>query len=130
MFFVESTGMYEVTDYITFTGHNNFTTALMANKDFFDGLSEEDQQLIRDAVDVAFAFILEYQEGLTEASLEAILEAKPGITITVLTEEERQPFMAAAEEVEQVHPDDRRQRPEDPGPDEGRTSRTASAEVN
>lgn len=100
MFFVESTGMFEVTDHITFTGHNNFTTALMANQDFFDGLSEGDRQLIRDAVDVAFDYILEYQEGLTERSLEAILAAKPSMTVTVLTEEERQPFMAAAEAVE------------------------------
>ena len=100
MFFVESTKMYEVTDYITFTGHNNFTTAFMANKDFFDGLSEADQQLIRDAVDVAFEHILEYQEGLTESSLEKILESKPSMTVNVLTEEQRQPFMEAAAEVE------------------------------
>lgn len=100
MFFVYSTRMYEVTDYITFTGHNNFTTALMANKDFFDGLSEEDQQLIRDAVDVAFEYILDYQEGLTERSLAAILAAKPSMTVTVLTEEERRPFMDAAAAVE------------------------------
>jgi TRAP-type transport system periplasmic protein len=99
-FFIESTKMYEVTDYITYAGHNNFTTALMANKDFYDGLSEEEQQVIQDAVDVAFEYIIEYQEGLTEASLEAIREAKPGITITVLSEEEREPFKAAAEEVE------------------------------
>lgn len=100
MFFVESTRMYEVTDYITFAGHNNFTTALMANKDFFDGLSADDQQLIREAVDVAFEYILAYQEGLTEASLEKILEARPDIEVIRLTEEERQPFMDAAERVE------------------------------
>ncbi len=101
MFFVESTRMYEVTDHITFTGHNNFTTAFMANKDFFDGLSEEDQQMIRDAVDVAFEHILEYQDGLTAASLEKILEAKPSMTVTRLTEEERQAFMDAAASVEE-----------------------------
>jgi TRAP-type transport system periplasmic protein len=100
-FFIESTKMYEVTDYITYAGHNNFTTALMANKDFYDGLSEEDQQVIQDAVDVAFEYIIEYQQGLTEESLEAIQEAKPSITITVLSEEERAPFKAAAEEVEE-----------------------------
>jgi TRAP-type transport system periplasmic protein len=101
-FFIESTKMYEVTDYITYAGHNNFTTALMANKDFYDGLSEEDQQVIRDAVDVAFDFIIEYQQGLTEEALQAIQEAKPGITITVLSEEERAPFKAAAAEVEKA----------------------------
>jgi TRAP-type transport system periplasmic protein len=101
-FFIESTKMYEVTDYITYAGHNNFTTALMANKDFYDGLSEEDQQVIQDAVDVAFEFIIEYQQGLTEEALQAIQEAKPSITITVLSEEERAPFKAAAEEVEKA----------------------------
>ncbi len=100
MFFVESTKMYEVTDYITFTGHNNFTTALMANKDFFDGLTDEDRQLIREAVDVAFEYIVEYQEGLTEAALERILEAKPEMNVVVLSDEDRAPFMAAAEHVE------------------------------
>ena len=32
-FFLESTKIYEVTDVITCIGHNNFTTAVMANKD-------------------------------------------------------------------------------------------------
>lgn len=100
MFFVESTRMYEVTDYITFTGHNNFTTAFMANSDFFDGLSAEDQQLVRDAVQVAFDYILQYQEGLTERALETILEAKPEMQVVVLSDEERQPFMEAAAHVE------------------------------
>jgi tripartite ATP-independent transporter DctP family solute receptor len=102
MFFVESTKMYEVTDYITFTGHNNFTTALMANKEFYDGLSAEDQQVVQNAADAAFEYILEYQDGLTESALAAIQEAKPEITVTVLTEEQRAPFMDAAESVEEA----------------------------
>jgi TRAP-type C4-dicarboxylate transport system substrate-binding protein len=100
MFFVESTKMYEVTDHITFTGHNNFTTAVMANKDFFDTLSEEEQTMVQDAIDVAFDHILEYQEGLTESALDKILEAKPSMTVTRLTEEQRAPFQDAAESVE------------------------------
>ncbi|MBW7055620.1 TRAP transporter substrate-binding protein DctP [Paracoccus bogoriensis] len=99
-FFIESTRMYEVTDHITRLGHNNFTTALMANKDFFDGLSEEDQTLIRNATAAAFDHIIEYQQGLTEASLERIMQAKPSMTITTLTEEQRAPFRATAEQVE------------------------------
>jgi len=100
-FFIESTKMYEVTDHITRIGHNNFTTAVMANLDFYEGLSDEDQALIQDAIDVAFDFIVEYQEGLTEESLAKIKEAKPSITITTLSEEERQPFIETADDVEQ-----------------------------
>ncbi|KPQ07116.1 MAG: TRAP-type C4-dicarboxylate transport system, periplasmic component [Rhodobacteraceae bacterium HLUCCA12] len=100
MFFVESTRMYEVTDHITFTGHNNFTTALMANQDFFNGLSEDDQQLVRDAVDEAFEYILDYQEGLTERALETIMENKPDMTVTRLDDDEREAFMETADSVE------------------------------
>jgi TRAP-type C4-dicarboxylate transport system substrate-binding protein len=101
-FFLESTKMYEVTDVITYLGHNNFTTAVMANKDFFDGLSPEDQELVRNATDVAFEHILEYQKGLHDESLAKIQEAKPEMVVNVLSEEQRQPFMAAAGEVEEA----------------------------
>lgn len=99
-FFLESTRMYEVTNVITCLGHNNFTTAVMANKDFFDALPAEDQELIRNAIQHAFDYILEYQRGLQEESLAKIKQAKPDMVINILTEEQRQPFMEAAAEVE------------------------------
>jgi len=100
LFWVESAKMYEVTDVITFTGHNNFTTAVMANKRFFDGLPEADQALVREAMDVAFDHIMDYQKGLSERSLEKILEQKPEMEVVRLTEEQRAPFRAAAKDVE------------------------------
>ncbi len=99
-FFIESTKMYEVTDHITRAGHNNFATAVMANKEFFDGLSEDEQMMVKDAIGAAFDYILEYQDGLTEDSLKKIQEAKPEMTITTLTEEQRQPFKDTAASVE------------------------------
>ncbi len=99
-FFIESTKMYEVTDYITRAGHNNFTTAVMANKEFFDGLSDEEKTVIRNATAAAFDYIIEYQTGLTEESVEKIQAAKPEMTVTTLTEDQRAPFKATAEAVE------------------------------
>src|SRR6056297_3747395 len=100
MFFIESTKMYEVTEVITCAGHNNFTTAVMANQTFYDGLSDEEQQVVQDAIDVAFDHIIDYQKGLHEASIEKIKEAKPDMQVNVLSEEERQPFIEAGEKVE------------------------------
>ncbi len=99
-FYLYSNKLYEVTDYITYAGHNNFTTAVMANKDFFDGLAAEDQQVIRDAATAAFDFIIDYQKGLAESELQKIKDAKPEMTVTVLTEEQRACFKEAAAEVE------------------------------
>ncbi|MGE5766586.1 MAG: TRAP transporter substrate-binding protein DctP [Bacteroidota bacterium] len=101
MFFVESTNMYEVTDHITYTGHNTFTTAVAANLDFYEGLSDEDKELVQAAADVAYDHIIEYQKGLQEESEKKILEAKPSMTVTVLSDEQRAPFREAAERVQQ-----------------------------
>lgn len=101
MFFVESTNMYEVTDHITYTGHNNFTTAVAANLTFYEGLPEEDKQLVQEAADVAYDHIIEYQKGLQEEAEQKILEAKPSMNITVLTDEQREPFREAAERVKE-----------------------------
>lgn len=102
MFFVESTGMWEVTDYITFTGHSTFTTSVAGNLNWWNGLSDEDKQLVNDAAASAYDYIIEYQQGLTESSLDKILEQKPEMTVTRLTDEQRQPFRDAAESVRQT----------------------------
>jgi TRAP-type C4-dicarboxylate transport system substrate-binding protein len=99
-FFLFSTKIYEVTDYITYAGHNNFTTAVMANKDFYDGLSAEDQQLIQNAATAAFDYIVDYQKGLADSELKKIMEAKPEMTVTVLSDEQRACFKEAAAKVE------------------------------
>ncbi|KZL16246.1 2,3-diketo-L-gulonate-binding periplasmic protein YiaO precursor [Pseudovibrio axinellae] len=99
-FFLYSTKIYEVTDYITYAGHNNFTTAVMANKDFYDGLSAEDQGVIQKAASVAYEHTVIYQKQAGETELAKIMEAKPEMNVTVLTEEERSCFKAAAVDVE------------------------------
>ncbi|MCB2011454.1 MAG: TRAP transporter substrate-binding protein DctP [Geminicoccaceae bacterium] len=99
-FFLYSTKIYEVTDHITYVGHNNFTTAVMANKDFFDGLDDADKEAIQNASAAAYDYIVGYQKGLADSELDKIREAKPEMTITVLSEEERACFKEAAKEVE------------------------------
>ncbi|CUH99569.1 TRAP transporter substrate-binding protein [Leisingera aquaemixtae] len=99
-FFLYSTKIYEVTDYITYAGHNNFTTAVMANKDFYDGLSAEDQQLVQNAAQAAYDHTVVYQQEAAETELAKIMEAKPEMQVTVLTDEQRSCFKEAAAEVE------------------------------
>ncbi|MPV86015.1 TRAP transporter substrate-binding protein [Ostreibacterium oceani] len=99
-FYLYSTKIYEVTDHITYTGHSNFTTAIMANQDFYSELSEADQQLVQDAAAAAFDYIVEYQKALETTELEKIKAAKPDMNITVLSDEQRQCFKDAAAEVE------------------------------
>jgi TRAP-type C4-dicarboxylate transport system substrate-binding protein len=72
----------------------------LANKEFYDGLSADDQKLIQDAATVAYDFIVDYQKGLAESELKKITDTKPEMTVTVLSEDQRSCFKAAAAEVE------------------------------
>lgn len=98
--FIESTKLYEVTDVMVYAGHSNFTTAVMANKDFFDDLPDADQLVIQNATEAAFDYILDYQKDLESVALDAIKSAKPDMEVIVLTDAERAPFKAAAASVE------------------------------
>ena len=100
MFFVESTKMYEVTDYIVFAGHNTYTTTVVGNLAWYNGLSEEERAILETAQSAAFEHIVEYQETLAEDALDKILEAKPEMEVIRLTDEQREPFREAAEAVE------------------------------
>ena len=99
-FFLYSTKIYEVTDYITYAGHNNFTTAVMANKDFYDGLSAEEQQVVQNAAQAAYDHTVVYQQQAAESELAKIMEAKPEMQVTVLNDDQRSCFKEAAAEVE------------------------------
>jgi len=98
-FWLYSTGLYEVINHITYTGHNQFTTAVMANKDFYDGLDADTQQLIEDAADAAFAHTVEWQKMANERELEKIRN-ESDVSITRLSDEQTQCFRDAATEVE------------------------------
>ncbi|MGR4070358.1 TRAP transporter substrate-binding protein [Billgrantia sp. C5P2] len=101
IFWIESGGLYEVSPHLVFTGHGWFTTAMMANQDFFDGLSEEEQQLVRDAADAAYDHTIEHISGLAEESLEKIQEASDEVTVTRLDEDEIEAFRERAPQVEE-----------------------------
>ncbi|MBE01849.1 TRAP transporter substrate-binding protein DctP [Marinobacter lutaoensis] len=101
IFWIESGGLYEVSPNLVFTGHGWFTTAMMANQDFYNDLSSQDKQLVQDAADYAFEAIIEHIDGLAEASLEKIRAASDEVTVTRLTDEQIEAFRARAPQVEE-----------------------------
>ncbi|MEX0431056.1 TRAP transporter substrate-binding protein [Spiribacter insolitus] len=103
IFWIESGGLYEVSPNLIFTGHGWFTTASMANKDFFDGLPGDEQQLIVDASDHAYDVTMEHIQGLADESLDKILAASDEVTVTRLTDEQIEAFKARAPQVEEAY---------------------------
>ncbi|NYS61155.1 TRAP transporter substrate-binding protein DctP [Vreelandella salicampi] len=102
IFWIESGGLYEVSPHLTFTGHGWFTTAMMANQDFFEGLSEEDKQLVQEASNAAYDHTIEHIQGLADESLAKIQEASDEVTVNRLSEEEIQVFRERAPQVEEA----------------------------
>lgn len=103
IFWIESGGLYEVSPHLTFTSHGWFTTAMMANQDFFEGLSEEDQTLVREASNAAYDHTIEHIKGLAEESLDKIMKACEECTVTRLTDEQIQAFRERAPQVEEAY---------------------------
>ncbi len=97
---IEAYGLDELTKVMTYTGHGQYTTAVMANADFYDGLSDEDKALVQQASQEALDYILDVAVELDATGLAKIQETNPDYTIVRLTEEERAVFKERAKEVE------------------------------
>jgi len=99
---IEAYGLDDLTKVLTYMGHNHYTTAVMANADFYDGLGAKDKKLIQDASDVALDYILALAVNLDAQGLGRIVRTNPGYKIVTLTEAERAPFKARAVAVEKA----------------------------
>lgn len=100
IFWIQSGGLYEVSPNLTFTHHGWFTTAMMANLDFYQGLSDKDKKLVQDASDYAFDKIVKHIDGLADKALAKIEKASDKVTVTDLNEEQMAAFKAKAPQVE------------------------------
>eukprot|EP00163_Fabomonas_tropica_P032303 TRINITY_DN8028_c0_g6_i1.p1 TRINITY_DN8028_c0_g6~~TRINITY_DN8028_c0_g6_i1.p1 ORF type:complete len:342 (+),score=80.17 TRINITY_DN8028_c0_g6_i1:777-1802(+) len=101
IFWIESGGLYEVSPNLVFTSHGWFTTAMMANQDFYNDLSSEDKKLVQDAADYAFEQIIVHIDGLAEEALAKIEAASDEVTVTRLNDEQIAAFKARAPQVEE-----------------------------
>ncbi|MGO1246186.1 MAG: TRAP transporter substrate-binding protein [Oceanisphaera sp.] len=100
IFWIESGKLYEVSPNLLFTGHGWFTTAMMANQDFYNDLSSEDQTLVKKAADYAFEEILDHIDGLADSSLKKITDSSDKVTVTRLNEEQIAAFKERSPQVE------------------------------
>src|SRR5699024_2850203 len=85
---------YEPSPYITMTGHVYDPEAITINKDFFDGLAAEDQEIVQSSADEAITELRNFNQNVEE-ELRAELEAE-GVTFIDLTDEERQAWVDTA----------------------------------
>src|SRR5690625_425764 len=66
LFYIYSSHFHEVQDYLMDSRHHIYTTVTAANEDFFNSLSEEDQQLIEAVVEEVNDWSFEMQDERSE----------------------------------------------------------------
>lgn len=89
-----SARLTEPANYLTETRHIYDPEVLLINKDFYESLSEEDQDVIQSAADAAIDKIRSLKKTVSD-EIRAKIEAEGG-TVTDLTEEERQAWIDSA----------------------------------
>ncbi len=100
IFWIESGGLYEVSPNLVFTSHGWFTTAMMANKSFYEDLAPQDKELVQMAADYAFEEIIKHIDGLADEALAKIQKASDEVTVTRLNDEQIAAFKERAPQVE------------------------------
>jgi len=96
VFAIEEMKFYEVTDYMIWAGQQEFTTSVVANEDFYEGLSDERRAMLDQTIDDLADYIFEVKKEYAESRLDKIREAKPDMQMIELTPEEKAVFKEAS----------------------------------
>ena len=91
---IEEMKLYEVTSHLIWAGEQELVTTVVAGSDWFETLSPDRQELVRETMADMTRFIDGVVSDFNQQRLDSIKEAKPGIGLVVLSEEERDAFRA------------------------------------
>jgi TRAP-type C4-dicarboxylate transport system substrate-binding protein len=100
-FFIESAKFHEVTSHLVYLGDVEYTTTVVANADFWDGLSADDKRMLGEVRNELQTFILAKQREKNAAAVERMLAANSKLSVIKLTPEERDAFRKRAEPLAQ-----------------------------
>lgn len=100
----ENMGFYEVQDYMIFADQSQFIANLIGNEEWYEGLSDEERQILTSTLDEMVKKGHEIQTQFNAERLETIKE-KSDINIIHLNDEERAAFRELAKPVRQTYVD-------------------------
>jgi len=100
-FFIESAKFHEVTSHLVYLGDVEYTTTVVANSDFWDGLSDADKKMLGEIRNELQTFILAKQREKNAEAVDRMLKANSKLSVIKLTAEERDVFRKRAEPLAQ-----------------------------
>ena len=96
IFAIEEMKFYEVTDVLTWSGHQQFTVAVLSSESWYQGLPAEQQKIIDETVTELGPYIFDTQAQYNKERLAKIQQLKPGIELVHLNAEEQAAFRKAS----------------------------------
>ncbi|TWC39466.1 tripartite ATP-independent transporter DctP family solute receptor [Pseudomonas sp. SJZ079] len=96
IFAIEEMKFYEVTDVLTWSGHQQFTVAVLSSESWYQGLPAEQQKIIDETVTELGPYIFDTQAQYNKERLAKIQQLKPGIELVHLNEAEQAAFRKAS----------------------------------
>ncbi|MFA5628125.1 MAG: TRAP transporter substrate-binding protein DctP [Thiohalomonadaceae bacterium] len=97
----EEMGFYEVQENMIFAGQAQFVATLMANEDWYEGLSAKEKGMLKDTASELVQTGHDIQSKFNEERLE-IIKSKSDINIIELSDEQREKFRKLAKPVRQT----------------------------
>ncbi|TBW54316.1 DctP family TRAP transporter solute-binding subunit [Marinobacter halodurans] len=102
IFAIEEMSFYEVQNYMTMAHHAQFISTVIAGKDWYDGLPDDQRKILDDARDNLVDYIYKKQEEFNQKRLDKIKE-NSDIKIITLTDEQREAFRKASMPVRDIY---------------------------
>jgi len=103
IFAIEEMKFYEVTKYMIWAGQQEFTTTVVTNNDWYEGLSQDRKQMLNDVVSGMHDYIYNKQQEYNQERLKKIKKAKPDMKMIHLTESERAKFRERSKKVRNLY---------------------------
>ncbi|GAA0591720.1 TRAP transporter substrate-binding protein DctP [Caenispirillum bisanense] len=103
VFAIEEMKFYEVSDYMIWAGEQEFTTTVVTNANFFNGLPDDRKKVVEEVTAELADFIFEVKQQYAQERLEKIRQARPDLPMIELSEEERARFQEAAMQARDVY---------------------------
>ncbi|MBD1382418.1 TRAP transporter substrate-binding protein [Metabacillus arenae] len=94
---IQFTKIYEVQKYLTNTGHVYNVNATIFSKKFWDSLSKEEKQIIKDASSEATTYQRQISGEQNDSALQALIEE--GVVVTDLTQEAREEIIETVQPI-------------------------------
>lgn len=96
-FFIESAKFHEVTNYLVYPGDAEYTTTVVANADFWNGLSAENKTMLNDIRNTLQTFIIAKEAEKNASSVAKMMKDNPNLKVIKLTAAESNVFRKRAE---------------------------------